>query len=663
MEPIKCLKFQVAFGAVRHFGRNLYSTNPPAIAELVANAWDAYASFCKIYIKNNSMLIVDDGIGMTDDEFQNRYATSGNEKNTQIRKPQNMKERPYMGKKGIGKFSAFSLADEYELYTKSVLDTSWKHIKLEQGILSATVPTYDVPISRIENISEIKSFFGVDLDGLEIGTIIILPQLKRNVTSNTINALEKLLSHRFSITTIINDGNFSVSINTDDSSVEIDLKKHFYYNDIEYLHYFGYSEDEIKERFPTLTSEYLIEEIKFNETAKGWIGSVAVPSSLIVDDTTALKGVSIYINGKLVDEDILRSVKKDRMSDTYIVGEVDADYLGKLPEDVVLSSREGLFLDSESVAAIKQYLESVRKNLVSKWDEMRRKRPIDKQDYLKILTSNPENNRLYQALKPDAKMRFDRYAQKLFDRPRTTTDIYLEKLNTLLFSALLQIVNNEDIAELIAQGKEAEEVVLKCFSEIFNLTEINHALRLRDSVKNNLSIICALEKHVETGEVEKIFEKHLAANPWLIEPTWISKAKSVHTQNYYTLLSIDNGDAKKMYTDIIIEVTDELYPVVVEIKREKATAYSTPDVNEICAQVYNYQKGIAEALTKEYGKRILANEIKAYFVCGQLAFNKLDANDRDKLEANRIELRSYDELLRTSKRVFEVSYGEDLECS
>ena len=118
-----------------------------------------------------------------------------------------------------------------------------------------------------------------------------------------------------------------------------------------------------------------------------------------------------------------------------------------------------------------------------------------------------------------------------------------------------------------------------------------------------------------------------------------------------------------MYTDIIIEVTDELYPVVVEIKREKATAYSTPDVNEICAQVYNYQKGIAEALTKEYGKRILANEIKAYFVCGQLAFNKLDANDRDKLEANRIELRSYDELLRTSKRVFEVSYGEDLECS
>ena len=43
MAELGVLKFQVAFGAVRHFGRNLYSTTPPAVAELVANSWDAYA--------------------------------------------------------------------------------------------------------------------------------------------------------------------------------------------------------------------------------------------------------------------------------------------------------------------------------------------------------------------------------------------------------------------------------------------------------------------------------------------------------------------------------------------------------------------------------------------------------------------------------------------
>ena len=661
LNKIDVLQFQVAFGAVRHFGRNLYSTNPPAIAELVANAWDAYAHECKIFIKNNAMLIVDDGIGMTDEEFQTRYATSGNEKNTNIRKPNDMKVRPYMGKKGIGKFSAFSLSDEYHLYTRSSEDDQWKKITLEQQILSTTQPTYDVPIIRIADLSEIKSLFGTDELPVTTGTIIYLPELKRNVTVNTIAALQKLLSHRFSITTIMNDGKFSVDIFTDDEKISINLKQHFYDNDIEYLHYFGYTKEEIIQRFPSLTDQYLIEEPAFTSPAKGWIGSVSIPSTLVVDETTALKGICIYINGKLVDEDILKSVKKDRMSDTYIVGEIDADYLGQLPEDVVLSSREGLFLDNEHVTAIKQYLENIRKNLVSNWDEMRKNRPLEKQDYLQKILEKPENRKHYDQLKPKSKARFDRYVQKLFDRPQANKDDHFDKLNNLLFSALLQIVNNEDIQELLAQDKVDEMKILECFSEIFNLSEINHALRMRDGVRNNLGIISELQKFVESGEVEKVFERHLAQNPWLIEPTWITKAKSIHTQNYYKILNIDNGDVTKLYTDIIVEVTDETYPVIVEIKREKATAYSVPNVNEICNQIYNYQKGLAEALTTELGRTVLAKDIKAYFICGSVAFGKLDQNDRDKLSLSGIQIRSYDELIRTSRRIFEVSYGEDLE--
>ena len=65
------------------------------------------------------MLIIDNGIGMTDNEFATRYAKSGSDKQYEIRISRNMEARPYMGKKGIGKFSAFSLADIYELYTKS----------------------------------------------------------------------------------------------------------------------------------------------------------------------------------------------------------------------------------------------------------------------------------------------------------------------------------------------------------------------------------------------------------------------------------------------------------------------------------------------------------------------------------------------------------------
>ena len=654
------LHFQVAFGAIRHFGRNLYSTNPPAIAELVANAWDAYAKQCFIFINADSMLIVDNGIGMTDEEFQERYAKSGNEKNTLVRIPNDMRERPYMGKKGIGKFSAFSLADEYELYTKSDEDEKWKHIKLEQGLLHTMEATLEIPIVQVETLDELQQLFGYDLSKISTGTIIYLPKLKRMANTKTLNSLIKLLSHRFSITTIMEDGKFDVSIFYNKEETKLDFAKHFYYDDIEYLHYFGYTEEKIKEMFPKLDDKHLIQEESYDKDVKGWIGSVELPSSLVIEDTIALKGVCVYINGKLVDEDIVKSIKKDRMSDTYIVGEVDANYLGVLSEDVVLSSREGLFLDNDEVGALKSYLEMIRKNLVSNWDAMRRDRPLEKQEYLQALIENPINKKYYDNLEAPAKKRFNKYAQKLFDRPKNDCDSSIDKLHNLLFSALLQIVNNESLQDLIKQDKSNEDLILECFDKIFGLVEINHALRLRDSVRNNLHVIKELEKFIETGEVEKVFEKHLEKNPWIIEPTWIAKAKSVHSQNYYSILGINNSE-EKLYVDLIVEVSDELYPVIIELKREKATTYSTPNANEISAQIYNYKKALSTALSKELGKEVYADSIKSYFICGKKAFDQLDQNDRNKLEREGIQIRSYDELIRVSKRIFEVNFGEDLE--
>ena len=77
---IEKIDLQIAYGAVKHFGRNLYTSNPPAITELIANSWDAYCTECNIFYndiekdgdKKTSLLIVDDGIGMTDEELSGR---------------------------------------------------------------------------------------------------------------------------------------------------------------------------------------------------------------------------------------------------------------------------------------------------------------------------------------------------------------------------------------------------------------------------------------------------------------------------------------------------------------------------------------------------------------------------------------------------------------
>ena len=57
-------------GTIKHLGLQMYSTLPPVIGELVANAWDANATKVEIEIPktlidyNNSEIIIrDNGIG------------------------------------------------------------------------------------------------------------------------------------------------------------------------------------------------------------------------------------------------------------------------------------------------------------------------------------------------------------------------------------------------------------------------------------------------------------------------------------------------------------------------------------------------------------------------------------------------------------------------
>ena len=71
------MDFQILFGAIKHFGKNLYTTNPPAIAELVANAWDAYATECRIMFLNDGLLILDNGIGMNEYPLKHSWMNIG----------------------------------------------------------------------------------------------------------------------------------------------------------------------------------------------------------------------------------------------------------------------------------------------------------------------------------------------------------------------------------------------------------------------------------------------------------------------------------------------------------------------------------------------------------------------------------------------------------
>ena len=116
---------------IKHLGLQMYSTLPPVIGELVANAWDANAKRVEITIPEgpidehtSEITIVDDGIGMSDGDIRRKYLIIGRDRRQDEQAdatPPPLRRR-VMGRKGIGKFSAledvgriFTLFQEWEI--------------------------------------------------------------------------------------------------------------------------------------------------------------------------------------------------------------------------------------------------------------------------------------------------------------------------------------------------------------------------------------------------------------------------------------------------------------------------------------------------------------------------------------------------------------------
>src|SRR5690349_3823959 len=94
---------------LEHLGVQMYKRRDAALAELVANAWDAGATNVSInlpaegaYNRNTDAIIVsDDGAGMSDNDLESEYLVIGRNRRAEGQ-PEVLDRKP-MGRKGIGK--------------------------------------------------------------------------------------------------------------------------------------------------------------------------------------------------------------------------------------------------------------------------------------------------------------------------------------------------------------------------------------------------------------------------------------------------------------------------------------------------------------------------------------------------------------------------------
>ena len=122
----KTLELKFHGRIIDHLGIQMYQSPVAAIAELVSNSWDADATNVDIMFPKRlgsaaTIKLKDDGLGMTFAECQDRYLNVGyNRRGTEVEQL-SPSGRPVLGRKGIGKFAGFGIAEVVEIDTTSSL--------------------------------------------------------------------------------------------------------------------------------------------------------------------------------------------------------------------------------------------------------------------------------------------------------------------------------------------------------------------------------------------------------------------------------------------------------------------------------------------------------------------------------------------------------------
>lgn len=358
-------RFNISLSILNHLGRNLYRSFVTVLGEAISNAWDADATNVVIDIdrEKNVFVIKDDGYGMTDEDFQNKFLTIGYSKRSNNISTTPL-GRPFIGRKGIGKLALLSCAKSITVLTKTqktelvggVIDNS----SLDEAIrddVKANEYQLDMPSP------EIIERYAKDFNN---GTIIIFENLNEGIR-NKIEYIRKQIALYFRFALL--DDSFRITLN----NKLIDLEELRELIDNTQLLW------EINNPQDPYISDYLKkqEALKCQENLNvkkipiaGFIASVTSPSMLKIRGSEEKVTLDLYVNGRIREKDILKHMPTARIAESYLYGQIHYNALDD-EQDRFTSSREGVVSDDPKFKEFLLELEKIIKYIVNKWDEWR----------------------------------------------------------------------------------------------------------------------------------------------------------------------------------------------------------------------------------------------------------------------------------------------------
>ena len=504
-------KMVISRTTIDKLGIKLYDKVSAAVAELIANAYDADAEEVVVeaplgvYLASKvggtitdrgyEIHIRDDGYGMTPDEVQEFYLQVGKDRRANPKWGATSRERgrPVMGRKGIGKLAPFGICREIE-----VISSGGK--KTQKGYLTAhLILRYD---DILQETDEPYSPDVGDLDGTfrkACGTEIVLRKFAYRMIPRA-ETFHRQLAARFGI--VRPDWKIVVRDTNDPDETS------FVVGDRLLIALLDGTLIEVDDR-----------PVKLNDGTTLPVGGwVAYSKDSYRDEVMA--GVRIYARGKIVsqtrDFDIPSGFTGEHKLRSYLVGTIHADWLDDDDsEDLIRSDRQDILWNSERGQAFQKWGRALLKELAAKGETSLRARVWE----LFLQKSNIEERVRKQFHERDMRKQVLTVARMLIsrgDREALEDEDHVEALVRLAFAVGPHRVLVSKLQEIADQDVGPFQVLV----ELFNRARIAEMYSLGQVAFERVRAIKNLRDKWLESAVEAELQRIVENAPWLINPQW-----------------------------------------------------------------------------------------------------------------------------------------------
>lgn len=539
---------------IDHLGIQMYESPIAAVAELVANAWDADAETVNIKLPakldaSAEIVISDNGVGMTFADCEDRFLNVGYaQRADDPRRTTRRKHRPLLGRKGIGKFAGFGIAAVISVETTS--EETGEHVVFDLDIDQLRTDEYVVAGGGID----VREYQGPDRRrAKQHGTTIRLRRLKL-AKRPRVDVFRAGLARRFLLHQRATD--FAISVNSGA------LPKNARATGLEFTFPSDYRDEERPSSLISQDAEgWAVEQLANGESIRWRFDFYEEP---IREDE--LRGISVFAHGKLAQMPFFFNLSgglSGQHGQQYLSGQVEADYLDELSDDVITTERQRINWTHPATIVLEKWGQERTKELLSIWKERRAEEKI-RLITEKIADFGPRLVRL----KKHERKPVETALRKLASIETLTTQQFSD-----LGSALLTSWEQGRLRDLITDIAARTTFTTADFIEVLAELQVLEALNLAEVVRTKAEAIAGLERIIAARALENEIRDYIAERPWLLDQKWETFRRETGLQHIFEKAAAKSGltkGAKGRRIDLALRSNEHL--LVVEFMRPGETA-------------------------------------------------------------------------------------------